>query len=379
MQVNRRLFIKVLPTKLVSLFLILVLCGGYALPAEASILSFLGLDKTADDTSATNHNAQTIPLPEPSATLDDIKGGQGGGDILIDDGALISDIGPLGTGADVGDDSIPGPDEISIYVVHSGDTLPTIAKMFNVSVNTIIWANDLSKGVKLKDGQVLVILPINGVSYKIKKGDTLKSIAKNFKSDAEDIGKFNGYELDSKLAVGDTIIIPDGEMAIPDTIVSKRTLPGGVVGKVNPKTGRYRWGSRRLLPGSSNGPEIDNYYIRPIAGGVRTQGLHGNNGIDIARMPIGTPVLAAADGIVIIARSTGWNGGFAKYIIIQHPNGTATLYGHLNKVMVTAGQHVSQGEQIGELGNTGNSTGPHLHFEIHGAKNPLGDNPSYGL
>ena len=103
---------------------------------------------------------------------------------------------------------------------------------------------------------------------------------------------------------------------------------------------------------------------------VKTQGLHGYNGIDLAA-PTGTPVLASASGDVIVSRGYGWNGGYGNYIVIKHPNGTQTLYAHLNEVIVSSSWHVVQGQIIGYVGATGKSTGPHLHFEVRGAKNPF--------
>jgi len=119
-----------------------------------------------------------------------------------------------------------------------------------------------------------------------------------------------------------------------------------------------------------------NGYIWP-AEGVFTSGYgrrwgRMHRGIDIAA-PIGTPIVAAAPGEVLVA---GWNsGGYGNLVKLKHPDGSLTLYAHNNKVLVQKGQEVDQGQQIAEMGNTGRSTGPHLHFEIHpkgqGAKNPL--------
>jgi murein DD-endopeptidase MepM/ murein hydrolase activator NlpD len=96
--------------------------------------------------------------------------------------------------------------------------------------------------------------------------------------------------------------------------------------------------------------------------------MHGHNGVDLAAK-VGTSILASAPGTVAVARSTGWNYGYGKYIVINHPNGTQTVYAHLNTVEVSVGQSVGKGERIAGMGNTGNSTGPHLHFEIRGAYN----------
>jgi len=125
-----------------------------------------------------------------------------------------------------------------------------------------------------------------------------------------------------------------------------------------------------------NHPQKFDGYIWPAEGvftsgyGMRWGRMH--RGIDIAA-PIGTPILAAAPGEVVVA---GWhNGGYGNLVKLKHPDGSLTLYAHNNKVLVHKGQEVDQGQQIAEMGSTGRSTGPHLHFEIHpagtGAKNPL--------
>lgn len=353
-------------TKFVSLCLILIL--GLITPstAHAGFLSFLGLSKDAGETTTATHNAQTIPLPETSGAPVDL-GGRGGAEVVVSDGALVSEVGPLGTQADIAQNEYPPSNEISVYVVHPGDSLPVIAKMFGVSVNTIMWANDIKKGEKLKEGRILTILPITGISYTVKKGDTLKSIAQDFKGDATDIALFNGIE-GNKLVVGEKIIIPDGEpeLAVAPTKQTTTRSSGSSVSQATRSVGRI---------------DATGYFIRPVRGGIRSQGLHGVNGggIDIARLPIGAPVLAAAEGTVVLAKNGGWNGGYGNYVVIKHPNGTTTLYAHLNKATATAGERVSQGDQIGEFGNSGRSTGPHLHFEVHGAANPLANNPNYGL
>jgi murein DD-endopeptidase MepM/ murein hydrolase activator NlpD len=101
--------------------------------------------------------------------------------------------------------------------------------------------------------------------------------------------------------------------------------------------------------------------------------LHPRNAVDIANS-CGTDVLASADGLVIEIKSTGWNGGYGKYIKIEHLNNIKTLYAHLSKTNVSLGQKVKQGEKIGEVGQSGEATGCHLHFEVLGAKNPFATN-----
>ncbi len=241
-------------------------------------------------------------------------------------------------------------DQISLYVVHQGDTLPAIAKMFGVSVNTIRWGNDI-KGNVITPGQTLVILPISGIQHTVKSGDTLQSIAKQHKGDLDEILQYNNLTASSKLAIGDVVFIPDGEaVATPTSTGSSK------VGKTSPSV-----------------PVYDGYYMRPIIGGIKTQGVHGHNGVDLASS-FGAKIYAAADGEVLISKNSGWNGGYGQYIVLKHGNGTQTLYGHLSGTAVSVGQRVTQGQVIGYMGNSGQVTGHtgiHLHFEIRGARNPF--------
>ncbi len=239
--------------------------------------------------------------------------------------------------------------DITEYEVNKGDTLSSIAKKFNISVETILWANDLTTKSKIKIGQKLVILPVSGISYKVKKGDTISGLAKRFNVKERDIIDFNQTE-DNKLIVGENIIIPGGKISN-----NSKTNPSSANNKNNNKNNNN----------SSSG------LVRPIAGGIKTQGIHGYNGIDIGA-PIGTSVFAADAGVVTLIRGgNGWNGGYGNYIVVKHKNGVQTLYAHLDKILVDKGQSVDRGQLIGKSGNTGRSTGPHLHFEVRGARNPF--------
>ena len=111
--------------------------------------------------------------------------------------------------------------------------------------------------------------------------------------------------------------------------------------------------------------------MAPLARYVETQGIHGYNGVDLGA-PSGTPIMASADGDVIVAKAGGYNGGYGSYVVIQHANGSQTLYAHMSKVSTYAGATVKQGQVIGGVGSTGRSTGAHLHLEIrNGPKNPF--------
>ena len=259
---------------------------------------------------------------------------------------------------------LPERDAITTYVVQSGDSLSEIADKFDVSVNTIRWANNIPLKGSVKIGQQLVILPVTGLRHKVVKGDTLATIAKKYKSDAEDIASFNGFEVGEKLTAGEYIIVPDGEMNIPTEQI-----------KVKPsKNSTSNNGSKPVMT-SEDMSVSGSYYSKPVVGGILTQGYHDRyHAIDISLprgQAIGAPILAAASGTVIVAKSSGFNGGYGEMIIIQHDNGTQTLYAHLSSVNVSVGDTVSRGQVIGGMGSTGRSTGPHLHFEVRGAKTPM--------
>ena len=289
-------------------------------------------------------NSQTISLLEGYQNIDPT--GIGGPELaIVDNVALASVVDDASVYIDFG---VSGTGQISVYTVRKGDTISDIAEMFGVSTNTIIWANDIKSG-KIREGQELVILPITGVRYTVKKGDTLQSIAKGYKADTDEIRLYNGLGADAKIVPGDELIIPNGEVRATSRFASSGSGSSG---------------------SSNNNSISSSYYTRPISGGRKSQGIHGHNGVDIAA-PTGTSIRASASGTVIVAKAGGYNGGYGSYVVITHSNGTQTLYGHMSRVDVSVGERVEQGETIGAVGNTGRSTGPHIHFEIRGARNPF--------
>ena len=306
------------------------------------------------------HNIVDTPALAPAVNLNP-NPAKGASDIAIADGvALVPEEGPSGTLADI-NTAPPGSGQTSLYVVRPGASIAGIAKPFNVTTNTIIWANNLDSKGTIHPGDSLVILPVTGIQHTVAKGETLASLAKKYSADAGDIAQYNGLSPSAPLVIGSDIIIPNGEIAAP----APRSSGSGIVIRGTTIREPYLGGS---------GPAIPGYFAVPIASGIITQGLHGWNAIDIGA-PRGTPIYAAADGTVIVARSGGYNGGYGSYVVIQHPNGTQTLYGHMSKVLVSAGQGVGQGQTIGLVGATGLATGAHLHFEVRGAQNPLANVP----
>ncbi len=234
------------------------------------------------------------------------------------------------------------------YIVESGDTLSSIATKFDISLETILWANDLTSKSIIKIGQKLIISPVSGVIYHVKNGDTLGEIAETYKGEIEEIIIINELSNAGDIFIGDILIIPDGE--------------------VPPSPKKSYYASSQVPIGSS-------YFICPHSACRITQWLHWYNAIDFGGK-CGDPIYAAAGGTVQKVKY-GWNGGAGNYVRILHPNGVVTGYGHISTSLVTAGQKVSQGERIALIGGkpgtpgAGISTGCHVHFSVHGARNPF--------
>lgn len=300
-------------------------------------------DSSIEAENATpNLNSQTLPVLK-AATNNDPNPAKGGGDIIVvDDMALLATPSITGDPVEI---YKPKSDQISVYEVRDGDTLSQIAGMFHVTMNTIRWANDLEGDIQ--PGQTLVILPVTGVKHKVKSGGTIADLAKLYNADAREIALFNGISIDTALEPGMEIVVPNGELHSAE---KKKSTKSSSVAKAGT-------GSKGI-------------FKHPVPGAVKTQGIHGYNGIDFGAS-IGTPIYAAAGGQVIISKSGGWNGGYGNYVVIKHDNGSQTLYAHANVVTVSSGDWVAQGDKIATVGNTGKSTGPHLHFEVRGAKNPF--------
>ena len=350
----------------------------FAQSAHAGFFGFLkpdtSLADSPSDTSTGTDNSQTLsildPIISPLETDASVRAQRNDTLPLLGD-ALVGAVGPMGGASEVDADA-PTMDDVSVYVVHTGDTVASIAKIFSVTPDTIRLANDLTKKEEPKTGDVLIILPVSGATYTVKKGDTVASIAKKFSVDPNDIAQFNDIGITDALTVGDSLVIPGGDEALRKADAAKAKQDKAKYGKVNKKerAGLDAVGGRARFYGN----RIADYFIRPLAPGVGrlSQGLHDNNAVDLAA-PIGSTIRAAAEGTVIVAKfhpGRAWFGGFGNFVVIAHSNGTKTLYAHMSRVDVSTGQHVDQGETLGAVGQTGHATGPHVHFEVWGAYNP---------
>ena len=255
---------------------------------------------------------------------------------------------------------------VDVYIVKNGDTLSLIAQKYNISIDTVKWANNLTSDL-VKPGQELDIPPADGVLVKISKNETLSSIATKYNGNEQAIADYNWLDYPFTLIEGQKLFIPDGRM--PTIAPPRRTIASA------PRT--YTSGS--FSGGSSNAPvdpNVGRFLGWPVAGGSAriSQYFKGSihRGIDIADRNLPN-IIAPATGTVIFAGCAGtcpplgstWGGsGYAWSIQVDHGNGYTTWYAHLKSIYVRSGESVSRGQAIGQMGSTGRSTGPHLHFEL---------------
>lgn len=244
-------------------------------------------------------------------------------------------------------------DKTITYTVQPGDVIGSIAQRHGISVNTILWANNLSARSYIRPGDTLVILPEDGVTHKVIKGETVGKIAGLYGAKAEDIVRANRLKKDgADIVIGEELFIPGGERKAAPVIV--------------PRPAQRRFASNPISQVSAPPPSIaapaGSGYIWPTSVRRITQyfGLR-HTGVDIAG-PTGSPLYAAKSGKVIKSQC-GWNGGYGCYIIVDH-GGVQTLYAHASKLYVSVGDEVTQGQTIALMGSTGRSTGPHIHFEV---------------
>ncbi|GIK74769.1 MAG: hypothetical protein BroJett021_37570 [Chloroflexota bacterium] len=238
--------------------------------------------------------------------------------------------------------------EVFYYSVKAGDTVLGIAKRFGLQPETLMWSNSFieQNPDRLKIGDQVRILPVDGVLHVVKRGDTLSGIASKYETDMQSIVQYaaNGMtSVNDPLPIGKEIVVPGGTKPYVAPTVGNASTAYSVARPAG------------ALAGSGN-------FSWPAAGYISQGYWRGHPAIDIAGW-LGAPVTAADSGYVVLAGG-GWNGGYGNYVIIDHGNGFTTLYAHLNSIFVKPGETVSRGQQVGTMGNTGNSTGAHLHLEI---------------
>ena len=259
--------------------------------------------------------------------------------------------------ADDGEDAVQqeaSEDELSLtyqtYRVKSGDMIGFIADKYDVTQDTIISINNIKQSRLIQVGQYLKIPSMPGILYTTKtKGETPSTIAEKYKVDAEKCALVNNISIDTELESGLQLFVPDAQL----DWATRQEINGDLFRK--PLHSRYY---------------LSSYYgwrDSPFNTGKRS--FH--TGIDMA-CSTGTPIYPAMDGVVTAA---GYNSTYGNYVIVQHHSGYKTLYGHMSKITCRKGNFVYTTTQIGKVGSTGLSTGPHLHFTVYKngkTVNPLG-------
>lgn len=248
--------------------------------------------------------------------------------------------------------------KIITYTIKSGDTLESIANTYGVKINTISQSNNLTTESLLKEGQILEFPSINGVLYKIQNGETLWDLALLNKVDFNKIVEINNLDSPENLKLGQKIIMPDVDkvksLYSSESASEKKTVTST---KTSSRGGSMSYTISASLP-------VQGKFSSKF--GPRWGRQHA--GIDIAA-PTGTTVYASMSGKVTFS---GWDdGGYGNLVIVDHGNGLQSYYAHNSKLLVKMGQNVSKGTQIANVGSTGNSTGPHSHFEIRKNGTPV--------
>jgi murein DD-endopeptidase MepM/ murein hydrolase activator NlpD len=235
-----------------------------------------------------------------------------------------------------------GPTAWHSTVVQAGDTLSDIADRYGVPLAYLVATNDLFDPRALLPGQEIIV-PSGGVVHTVKPGQTLADLALTYGVTEEAISAANG-------GVGE--LVPGERLLIPHP----SRVPQAAALELGPPRAGFIWPLRGRFT-SGFGPRT-----HPVYGG---SDFH--TGIDLA-VPVGTPVRAAAPGEVIWA---GWRGNYGLLVVLDHQNGYSTYYAHLSQLRVSPGQFVELGQVVALSGNSGLSTGPHLHFEIRRWGEPL--------
>lgn len=247
------------------------------------------------------------------------------------------------------------------YQVVRGDSVFAIADIFNLKPETVYWANyeefDGSPA-NIQPGQELVIPPTDGVYYEWKEDDTIESVAERFEVEPDEIIYWPGNGLD----LTNPIIDPGKYVMIPGAVENSQPLFIQVVTRES-TGGGSACNSGYLSRGFFSWPTGARY----LSG--YDFGQDGHNGLDVSA-PEGTSVWAADNGVVTMAQG-GWNYGYGNVVQIDHGNGFVTIYAHLSAISVSQCQSISAGAPIGASGNTGNSQGAHLHFEIRQGGSPI--------
>ncbi|HBX70264.1 MAG TPA: hypothetical protein DEH25_13030 [Chloroflexi bacterium] len=265
--------------------------------------------------------------------------------------------------------SIPTRPRVDVitYTVQTGDSVFSIADAFNLKPETVLWGNYTvlkDDPHVLRPGQVLYVLPTDGTYYQWSEGDTLASVSDYFGVEPSAILEYPGNRFDLGYAATDVEINEGSWLIVPGGQRETQNWGPPAISRDNPASARY-YGAGHCGT-VYTGAVGSGSFVRPtptgyVGGGGYTFNPPVHNGIDYSGSA-GDAIYAVDSGVVVYS---GWSDfGYGNLVVIDHGNGWVSAYAHLNDVYVYCGQSVFQGATIGPMGSTGNSTGPHLHFEL---------------
>lgn len=248
------------------------------------------------------------------------------------------------------------------YIVKHGDTLSSVANDFSISVDTLKYCNPALETNKLSPDMEIFVPPVDGMVHIIQKDENVDKLAIDYNISKDSVLLYNDDTVFKK--EGDMIFLPNAKPKPP------------VIAKVDPvkynvnKKKTVVKNNKKVSNTSNNKVSVSTNVVAsgesigmPTSGTVTQRYRKGHYAIDIAKRG-GANVVSAKGGVVKEVSVGGWNYGYGNYIIVDHGGGMTTLYAHLAKVYVSPGQHVGKGTSIGYMGNTGRSSGTHLHFEV---------------
>ncbi len=252
------------------------------------------------------------------------------------------DVDPLAALAeDAGSEGMDDRLYYSVYQVQKGDTISGIAARFDVTIDTLYSANDIHSAKSIQPGQLLKVPNQSGIIYKVQEGDTVESLAEKYQVSADRLIEANGL-LSRELVLHAKLFLPDARL--PNAMV--REISGDL----------FHWPVRGIITSWFS------WRRDPFSG---RNSFH--TGLDIG-VPMRTPIGASMEGTV---EDVGYSPIMGKFVMLRHSGGWKTLYAHMDSAIVQRGQYVQRGARIGYSGNTGYSTGPHVHFSVYKNGKPV--------
>ena len=258
----------------------------------------------------------------------------------------------------------PKPLKIAAYVVAQGDSLWSISNSQGIELDTLIGSNSFKSSAKLKPGITIRIPNQDGIFYTLANGDKIEKVCKLYGVDLNKLKQVNPTVDVVSLKPGDEIFLPGAKLS------AVKTAGNNKENKNNNKPSR-------IVVLKDSAPSSHKSYRWPVMGRINspfgwrqhpiTKRANFHTGIDI-KADRGTVIKSAGSGKVVYS---GWMGGYGKVLVVEHNNGQSTLYAHCSTLLVKQGESVSQSENIARVGTTGQSTGPHLHFEVRVSNSPV--------